>query len=528
MRGILSHLDNSYVFTLPDWRSCARRGAGMVLVSRPLRISPRLLCTASLAFTLSGCFHAPEPVIAGQPAAPPSPSDPWRAPRGVVPPEPRPESSGVRTVFPSDVAPRADALVLGDVVDVALRNNPQTQLSWAQARAGAAQYGSAWSAYLPTVDASSNASFSRTTVGQTLGGTGTRRSITPTVSLSYLLLDFGGRSGTVDAARDAAVALDLTHNATLQNVALQVQGAYFTLQAQRGLVAAARLNLAQADTTLNSARQRNKAGVATIADVLQAEVVQAQATLDLETAEGALQTARGSLAVAMGLPANTRFDLAPATDTIPVAVAAANVDSLIDLALENRPDLAAARVQILQSQAEVRVARAAELPSLNLGSSLAHPISSSPNASGTTFTVNLGIAIPIFNLARPYNVMAAQAQVDAFSARANLLRTQVAQQVFTSYYALQTATQRARTSDALLSSALRNEAAAQARYRAGVGTILDLVTATAALGSARAQQTQSRWVWANALAQLSHDVGVLGPRGEPLIPLAPDSTGIRR
>jgi len=124
--------------------------------------------------------------------------------------------------------------------------------------------------------------------------------------------------------------------------------------------------------------------------------------------------------------------------------------------------------------------------------------------------------------------MAAEAQVDASNARANLLRTQVAQQVFTSYYALQTATQRARTTDVLLTSATSNEAAARARYRAGVGTILDLVTATAALGNARAQQAQARWVWATALAQLSHDVGVLGPRGEPLIPLAADSTRIRR
>ena len=99
---------------------------------------------------------------------------------------------------------------------------------------------------------------------------------------------------------------------------------------------------------------------------------------------------------------------------------------------------------------------------------------------------------------------------------------------YTSYYQLRTATQRSRTADVLLSSALRSEVAARARYRAGVGTILDLVTAQTALASARAQQSQSRWVWATSLAQLSHDVGVLGPRGETSIPLAADSTGIRR
>jgi outer membrane protein len=103
---------------------------------------------------------------------------------------------------------------------------------------------------------------------------------------------------------------------------------------------------------------------------------------------------------------------------------------------------------------------------------------------------------------------------------------QVGQQVYTAYYALQTATQRAKTADVLLASATRNEVAARARYRAGVGTIVDLITAQTALANARAQQAQSRWVWATALAQLSHDVGVLGPRGQTL-PLG-DSTGVRR
>jgi outer membrane protein TolC len=481
-----------------------------------------------VALFVVACRSAPLPRIDGAPAAPTSPSEPWRVPRGAVPPEPRAGESGALVAMPADVAPRSGALTLPDVVDVALRNNPQTQLSWAQARVGAAQYGAAAASYIPTVDASVNAAYSQTTVGQTLGGTGTRRSITPAVTLSYLLFDFGGRSGTVAAARAAAVALDLTHNATLQNVALQVEGAYFNFQAQRGLVGAFQLSVAEADTNLASARMRNRAGVATIADVLQAETLRAQAQLDLETAQGNFQTARGTLAAAMGLPANVRFDLAPTNDSVAVSLVAADVDTLIDRALVNRPDLAAARVQIQQSQAEVRVARSAELPSLSLGSTLTHPYSSQNNASGSTFGLTLGVAIPIFNLARPYNVMAAQAQVDAFAARAGLLRTQVAQEVFTSYYQLQTATQRSRTADVLLASATQSELAARARYRAGVGTILDLITAQSALANARAQQAQARWVWANALAQLSHDVGVIGPRGETPIPLSVDSTRVPR
>jgi len=492
-----------------------RRDRGSRPASRLLRFGRH----SALLILTAGCSHA-LPTIGGAPSAPPMRDEPWRAPAGVVPPEP---VRSATLAAASDSAQLAGALVLGQVVDIALRNNPETQLTWAQARAGAAMYGAAATAYIPTLDATANVVRSRTTSQL---GSSERSTITPTANLSYLLFDFGGRSGTVAAARAAAVALDLTHNATLQNVALQAQAAYFTFQAQSGLLGAARMTLAEADTNLASAQQRNKAGVATIADVLQAEVLVAQAQLDLETAQGNAQTSRGNLAVAMGLPANARFELAPVNDSLSVSLTSASVDTLIDRALALRPDLAAVRVQIQQAQAQVRVARSAELPSVTFGANAGKTYSNIAAFQGLNYGITFGVQIPIFNLARPYNLTAAEAQVEVASARADLLRVQVGQQVYAAYYALQTATQRAHTSDVLLSFATRSEVTARARYRAGVGTIVDLVTAQTALASARAQQAQSRWVWATALAQLSHDVGVLGPRGQTSIPL--DSAGTRR
>ena len=50
---------------------------------------------------------------------------------------------------------------------------------------------------------------------------------------------------------------------------------------------------------------------------------------------------------------------------------------------------------------------------------------------------------------------------------------------------------------------------ARSRYKSGVGSILDLLTAEAALETARAQEVQSRADWFLAMAQLAHDVGTL-------------------
>ena len=69
-----------------------------------------------------------------------------------------------------------------------------------------------------------------------------------------------------------------------------------------------------------------------------------------------------------------------------------------------------------------------------------------------------------------------------------------------------------KTSRDLLGAASQSADVARSRYKAGVGTILDLLTAEASLESARGQEVQARADWFLAMAQLAHDVGTLGPQ----------------
>ena len=441
-------------------------------------------------------------------------------PRDVVPPEP--DSSRTTTTLPPDVTPRANALTISDAVDVALRNNPQTTLSWSQARTAAYVYASTKGAFFPAIDATASVGRSQST---TQTGFVERTQFAPLVSLSYLLLDFGGRNGTIGAARENTIAVNLDYNAQLQNVMLQTERAYFAYISARALAAAQLRSVGEADTSLRAANVRHTSGVATIADVLQAQTVLAQAQLDLETDSGTVQTSHGNLATAMGLRADADFEVEMPSDTLSVGSAADSADSLIVAALANRPDMAAARVSILQSQEQVRVARSAEYPALTVGANLGRNYSNLALFAGNNYSLTLGITIPIFNgFSHQYDLAAAKSRVEEQRASANLLRTQLSNQVVTSYVNLHTAAARVRTANVLLASAQTSEDVARGRYKAGVGTILDLLTAQSALASARAQQAQTRWTWATALAQLAHDVGVLGMHGEAPIALTHDST----
>ena len=498
-----------------------------MLTGQPDILPPRprsrwALLTATVAVGAAACGTG----VRGVAGTAPTPNVAWTPP-----------ASSRQTVrqatspqLPPDIAERVAQLKLADVIDIALRNNTATSAAWADARSAAASYGAAKGQYFPTIAASGTA----TTIHRTVAAAGQQavkqQFYGPSLSLSWLLFDFGGRSGAVGEAREALLAADWTHNATLQTVVLTVEQAYFLYLGTKALLDAQQTTLTEAQTNLEAAEQRHRVGLATIADVLQARTALSQARLALESTQGNLQTTRGALALSMGLPANVPYDIEVQPDTAAPLGVVEEVDSLITRAMQERPDLAAQRAQVEQARARVSVARSQALPSLSVGGTAGstyfiNPPLNSPT-SGNSYTATLTFSIPLFSgWSQVYNVQAASAAAEAAARRAEGFEQQVVYQVFNAYYALRTATQQVRTSRDLLASATESEQVALGRYKAGAGSVLDLLTAQATLATARAQAIQARFAWNTALAQLAHDVGILGLDGTSPLRMQTDTTG---
>jgi outer membrane protein TolC len=524
----------------------------------PWRLAQRVAAVSAAACTLlfvaSACHTPGTPHIDGVIGAPSNPATPWPVPPAARTPAPDaapPASPAATTALASDsAATGAVAVSPTDVVDLALRNNPATRQSWALAQAAANEYGSARGARYPTINGSMNLALSANSSGGVVaiggtgvggtgdttggrsgvgGGSGTRLQVTPAISLSYLLFDFGGRAGTIEAAKQNAIVANLAHNSTINDVVLQVESSLFTYLATRALRDAeiTAVQEAQADTAAAEARLR--VGVGTLQDVLQTRTELAQARFQLETFEGSLLAARGNLAAAMGLPANARFEIPPVAASDSVASIGASVDTLINRAITLRPDLAEARASAASLAAELRVARAAGYPALTLSSTQTYiQTLEGPSTTGRNSAFVLGFQIPIFNgFSRQYDVRTARAQYEAGLAHVASTRQLVTVQVFTSYAALQTAEQRLLAAVDLLTAAVQSADVATGRYREGVGTIVDVLLARSALDQARAEEIQARWEWRTALTQLAHDVGSLDTGGRPNVPLGPPRPAIR-
>lgn len=466
----------------------------------------------------AGCVGTP--TLGGVPGVSPSPNIAWTPP----PQQEHARDSLTRpTAVPADLEARIRRLTLSEVVDLGLRNNAQTRVSWANARAAAAAYGSQRGGYLPTIDGDVTGTRLKTVASQGRSAV-TQSVLSPSLSLTYLLFDFGARSGNVGSARNALLAANFSHNATLQNVVLQIQTAYFQYIANRALLQAQRTTVREAETNLEAAEERHRVGVATIADVLQARTAASQVRLAAQTTEGDLQTSRGALALSLGLPANLPYDIDSTAGQVPVSILADSVNGLIARAMEARPDLAASRAEFEVSQAQITVMRASRLPSLVLNGTGGRTYTSSLPQGGNNYSVSLGLRIPLFaGFSRIYDQRQAVALADAAAARADLLSQQVVFQVFSSYYALETATRRVRTTEDLRASAEQSNEVALGRYKAGVGSVLDLLSAQSALADARAQQVLARLEWNTSLAQLAHDAGILDTHGGSSLRLEPDS-----
>ncbi|ADE11724.1 TolC family protein [Sideroxydans lithotrophicus] len=399
-------------------------------------------------------------------------------------------------------------LNLADVVDLALCNNPQTRSLWASARAEAANVGVAMSAYLPTLSA--QGSLSRN-FSNSAGQKNSYNSRNASLTASYLLFDFGGRSATLENAKQLLVAASATRDATLQANFLTAVQSYYALLSARANVDALQIAEASAKESLAAADARYMAGVATPADKLQAQTALSQARLNLITAQGNERSAQGTLANIMGFDASQPFLLATLPESTPDPFIEQDIGKLIEEARRKRPDLQAAEAQIKAAEAQLTATRATGLPTVSLGASTGtQNISGAPSTNSSSIGVTLNV--PLFTGTRnTYQNRAAEFQLEGKVAARELLANQIALDVWKSYQTLLTNSQSLIAASDLVASAEQSERMTLGRYKAGVAnmSILDVLNAQSALASARQQRVAALYNFKSSRLALAQAIGQL-------------------
>jgi outer membrane protein len=407
---------------------------------------------------------------------------------------------------------------LADLVDLAERQNPETRVAWENAKAHAEAVGVAHSALFPTITAVALASTWR--VGVLIGPDWHRQTVglfQPTLNLSYLIFDFGGRGGAIAEAKAELFAADFAFNDTHRRVIYQVTAAYYRLLNAVGQEVAAQATLANTQAVQRDAESRMQNGLATLPDVLEARAAAAEADYDLQAAVGAKEIAYGDLSTTLGLPPSSQFQVQDISElSIPDGMSE-TADHTVDRALEQRPDLLEQVAKVRAADAAIKQERSTYFPKLEFsgigGLQRAYgqqDLLPGAYAESETWNVQLNLQWNLFDgMRREHALSEDKARRRQAQGEIKTLRDQISDEVWTAYSNAKTSLRQKQAAAALLASADQSYSAALRAYDLGVRNLLDVVAAERSLAQARSFDITARTQVLTQMSNLAFRTGDL-------------------
>lgn len=377
-------------------------------------------------------------------------------------------------------------------VVVAARALDAAQARLVQARAG------------PGVQVSLTGSTAVGTLGTTGTPTGSVASSHDVAVGATLPLYDGGISRQQIAQAQAAVdAAQAGLAAARQDVARTAAEAYFdVLQARRTVeVREAAVQTAQAQ--VRQAEAFFRAGTAAQADVIRSRAAAARAEADLVAARGQVETTLASLRAAMALSLDQPVSVAdPAAPIVP-AVAAADA---VAEATRQRPEVLRADADIRSAEAALHIAEIRAGTQVNVNANASVQVTPDPGSAG--WSISATVSHPLLDGGRSKAaVEEARANALAAAARRESTVLQVQMQAHQAAVGVASASARAEAERASSAAAEESLRVSEGRYRAGVGTLVEVLDAQSSATEARIGAVQALYDLHLAVVNLGHALG---------------------
>lgn len=401
-------------------------------------------------------------------------------------------------------------MTLIDVLDMALANNPKVKEAWLNIDVSKYAYRAQASEYFP--DLTGQVSYSKTKSNYQDDTLGTDRSkgVVPSINLTYLLFDFGGRESNVINFKHKLEATKFETNDYVQNFMYSVIKAYYNLFSSMANEKAAKEIENSSYEAYKSAKVRYDIGLAPLTDKLQAETSYMQKKLAREKAENEVKIYKAELNYLLNISPTTELKLSAPLLNIPSKDFDDNIENLLERAIKNRPDLKAYYEIKKAKKAEIYNTASDWLPSVSLTSSYGRTNDLERDSNGDRSYYNVGItaSMPFFTGGYIYNNVAkTKSELKVLDAQINDLQKNIEVDVWTAYQNFLTAKKIYITSESLLKSATQTEKTMFGKYKNGKSSILDLLNAQSELASARYEFINAQHNWFITRANLVKSLG---------------------
>jgi outer membrane protein len=406
---------------------------------------------------------------------------------------------------------------LGDLFDIALHNNPSTKSSWESAKAAAATYGENLSSYLPSIafDAEFNANregyiFNSVERGQ-MFMMNNQIQYGPILSLSYLLFDGGERKAKAGKYFWLLQQSNYLHNENIQTIMQSVADSYYTYLADQAQYEADVEDLENAQEAFKAATDKYKAGIFSITDMLQTKTNYLQKKVNLTNQKNIVENSYVSLITTLGLPSNIdTVDLMHFPKNLATSPFCGEIDELINIAKECRGEFLAAKSAVLSAREDVKMAESEILPKLNLTGTAGEYWYQRGYRDQGNYNIYLDLTFPVFS-GFYYRNQVKNKKSTLAKAKATLYSTELSiiEEIKYAMNDFNAAQEKIHDTCEYLEAARIENDAMFKKYKNGIVSILDLLSAQAFLADAKSQYIAAQKDYYTSIIDLSFATGML-------------------
>ncbi len=412
---------------------------------------------------------------------------------------------------------------LPELVDLGLRNSRQTRTAWAETRMRAAEYGMSLSDFYPDISFSAYVEALRESdyLGSNrlskLPGIGPVvidefREWAPTLSLSYLIFDWGTRSAESERFRYRLLNANWSFNREIQDVIQQITQDYYNYLGYEGQLEAAKANVNDAQTFYNSTHKKFSLGIVDKSSDAAALTQLSKQQVELLHVAQQLDTSYTQLIADLGIPSTTHLRLFNRFDLNEAAIyLECTVQECIREAFTCRPDLFASYSIVQAAESGVQAAKRDRLPKVNLEAGGQRSYFDGSHNEGTDYSAQVSLDFPIFKGFWYENrIRLASCHLCKVQAEFEQLQINVIQEVVNAHRNLELAKENLVVNEVYVNAAQVSYSSMLAQYEAGVVDITSVVNAFNYLAEARYSFVEAQKGWFSSVLELAYATGNLG------------------
>ncbi|MDB4916271.1 MAG: outer rane efflux protein [Gemmatimonadetes bacterium] len=405
-------------------------------------------------------------------------------------------------------------VTLNDAIRIALEQNSSVRLARNNVTLDSLAIRSARNQFLPNLGLSTQSSQGY------LNGGGGSNDFSTSVGLSSGITLYNGRQNinTLREAELTARASGHELGRTRQTTVFTVASDFLALITEQELLRVQQENLTAQQEQLTQLEAFARAGTRNIGDLYQQQAATAAARLAVANARRTTELAKVDLIQELVLdPRQDYVFVTPPPADSTLGAASFNLDSLINVALQQRVDIQAEMLRVEAARREILIAEGGRLPEVSASIGFGTAIGTAGNSNFVSQldqrrggSIGVGVSLPIFDRgAVSIAKQRAQVQLENETLALRDAIQGVSLDVRRAYLSYQSALEQLTASDAQQRAAALALEATQARYRVGLATFVEVTLARATLVQARSAVVNARSSLTFQQALMSYYTGVL-------------------